>query len=101
MLHLRRIRALPPEFRGTGRRQQHNWIKDPLAPGPFDEVSPLAISESEFRNDNRLLAGKVGQASCRLDTVRPVPHQSMRFDVLREPRIRPPGGQKDYCSRCL
>ena len=54
-----------------------------IRPHPFDEISPIAISQGEFRDDHGLLARRVEQINCRPDAARPLHNQSVRFDVLQ------------------
>ena len=67
-------------------------------PDPFDEISPIAISQGEFRDNHGLLARRVEQINCRSDAARPLHNQSVRFDVLRDGGFRAPVGHENYCS---
>ncbi len=67
-------------------------------PDPFDEISPITISQGEFRDDHGLLARRVEQINCRSDAARPLHNQSVRFDVLQDRGFRAPVGHKNYCS---
>ena len=42
-----------------------------MTPDPFDEISPIAISQGEFRDNHRLLARRVEQINCRPDAAVP------------------------------
>jgi hypothetical protein len=46
---------IPPKFRRTGRSQKDNWNGDPITPDPFDQISPIAIGQSQLRDYNGLL----------------------------------------------
>ena len=70
--HLRHIRAHPTKV-------QPYWTEVTSTIGigisihlhSFDEVSPIAISQGEFRDNNGPLARRVEQVSCRLDAALP------------------------------
>lgn len=89
---------VPPAFRRTGRSHKYNWNKHPTTSDPFDEISPITISQGEFRDDHGLLARRVEQINCRSDAARPLHNQSARFDVLRDGGFRAPVGHENYCS---
>ena len=65
------LERVPPEFRGTGRRREYNRHTDINTPHPFDEISPIAIGQGEFRDNHGLLARRVEQINCRSDAARP------------------------------
>ena len=89
---------VPPEFRRTGRSHKYDWSSDINAPDLFDEISPIAISQGELRDDHGLLARRVEQINCRPDAAGPLHNQSVRFDVLCHGRFGVPVGHEDYCS---
>jgi len=89
---------IPPKFSRTDRGHKHNWNRHLPAPHSFDEVSPIAISQSEIRDNHGLLARRVEQINCRPDAARPLHNQSMRFDALRDGGCRAPVGHENYCS---
>ena len=89
---------IPPEFRRTGGSHKYNWSREIKAPDPFDEISPIAISQGEFRDDHGLLAGRVEQINGRTDAARPLRHQSMRCDVRRDGGFRAFVGHENYSS---
>ena len=91
---------VPPEFRRTGRTCKYNRHTDINSPHPFDEISPITISQGEFRDDHGLPARRVEQIDCCSDAARPLDNQSVRFDVLQERGFRAPVGHKNYRS-CL
>ncbi len=90
---------VPPEFRRPGRSREYNRHTDINTPHPFDEISPITISQGEFRDDHGLLARRVEQINCGADATRPLHNQSVRFDVLQDRGFRAPVGHKNYCSR--
>jgi hypothetical protein len=44
--------CVPPEFRRTGRSHEYNRHTDINTSHSFDEISPITISQGEFRDDH-------------------------------------------------
>jgi hypothetical protein len=89
---------VPPKLRRTGRSHKHDGDDDPSAPDPFDEVSPIAIRERKFRDNNRLLAVRIEQTNCRLNAAGPLHKQPVRFYAPRNAGRWAPGGDENHCS---
>jgi len=89
---------VPPEFCRTGRGQKYDWSRILSAPDPLYEISPIAISQREFRDNYGLLARRVEQIDCLPDGACPLHNQSVLFDVLRDGGFWAPAGHENYCS---
>ena len=92
------LERVPPEFCRTGRSHKHNGSRHINAPDPFDQISPIAISQGELRGNHGLLARRVEQINCRPNAARPPHNLSVRFDLLRDGGFRAPVGHENYCS---
>jgi hypothetical protein len=92
------FKRVPPKFRRAARSHKYDWGRDIQAPDSFDEISPIAISQGEFRDDHGLLARRVEEINCCSDAARPLNNQSARFDVLRYGGFRTPGAHENHYS---
>src|SRR5579859_499752 len=89
---------VPPQLRRTRRSQEYHRSRDTNAPDPFDEISPIAIGQSELCGDHGPCPRRVEQINCLPDVGRPVHNQSARFEVLRNGGFRAPVGYENYGS---